>query len=41
MTHNEITPDEAARALSEVADRRRQVAAATDPAPVWVLVAVG
>ena len=34
MTHNEISPDDAARALAEVAERRRQVAAAA-PIPAW------
>ncbi len=40
MTHNEISPDEAARALSEVAGRRRQVAAAVS-LPAWYWPAGG
>ncbi len=40
MTHNEISPDEAARALSDVADRRRQVAAAVS-FPAWYFPAAG
>jgi hypothetical protein len=35
VTPNEISPEEAARALSDVQDRRRQVAAAAEPYPGW------
>jgi len=46
MMSDDLSPDDAARALSEVAQRRRQVAEAADPVPGWyfpmygVLVAV-
>jgi hypothetical protein len=44
MTEKEISPDEAARALSEVVDRQRQVAEMADLLPPWhlaVLVGLG
>jgi hypothetical protein len=41
MTQHQISSTDAARALAEVADRRRQVAAAAEPYPAWYPAAAG
>jgi hypothetical protein len=41
VTNSDISPDDAARALSDVADRRRQVAGVADPVPGWYFPAAG
>jgi hypothetical protein len=41
MITSDISTDDAARALAEVADRRRQVAAMAAPFPAWYWPAMG